>query len=158
MKASLNRFLPGAYRRFAWLAGLMLAAPPLPAAPLTGGSYAVIGAPTGGGGNSSGGNYALAGWLASTGAGTSTGQEFELTCGLFSLYGVPVGDVALKVQVTADGRARIWWPAGIPGYQLEYASSIGPGANWQEVFPMPVDHNYFVPPDQSARFFRLRRP
>jgi hypothetical protein len=127
------------------------------AGPLSGGPFAVVGS-AGGGGTSSGGGFVLNGWVASAGAGTSSGEEFDLTCGLVGVYVVPGEDLALKVEVTGDGLVRIWWSPDLVGYQLESTAALGSGAGWLPVEPPAAGSSYMVEPAGPARFFRLRRP
>ena len=127
------------------------------AGPLSGGPFALVGS-AGGGGTSSGGAYVVSGWVASAGAGTSSGDEFELTCGLVGAYVVPGDDLTLKVELTDDGLVRIWWSPDLVGYQLESTAALGSGAGWLPVEPPAAGSSYMVEPAGPARFFRLRRP
>lgn len=155
---------PGAFSLYRWvsrgvgiLAGCGWAIVPLQAEPLTGGSYAVVAAIASGGGASSGGAFMVNGWVATAGAGTSQGQDFALTCGLVGGYVIAGGDVPLKVALVPGGQARLWWPAGVGGYQLEYSLSLSPGAAWRPVSPTPADNSVIVPAAGLTRFFRLRK-
>ncbi len=143
--------------RLAMLGGLALAGALLKADPLTGGSYVLVGAPATGG-RSQGGGFTLTGFVAAAGAGTSSGAPFDLTCGLIGVYVLPDGEVALQAELTIQGDVRLWWPADAGGYQLEFATALGPGSVWQTVQPAPAGNEYLTSPTQPARFFRLRRP
>lgn len=146
--------------RLARLAAALSCAALLPApvaGPLAGGPYAVLGAP-GGGGKSAGGNFVIAGWVAAAGAGTSSGDEFDLTCGLIGLYTPPADDLGLQVAWTPDGRVRIWWSPTLVGYQLESVSGLAGGAAWQVVATEPGGNSFITEPDGPARFYRLRKP
>jgi hypothetical protein len=158
-RTALPALLPGACGglRLAILGGLALAGALLEADPLTGGSYVLVGAPATGG-TSQGGGFAVTGYVAAAGAGTSSGGQFDLTCGLIGVYALPDGDVALQAELTIQGNVRLWWPADAAGYQLEFTTALGPGAIWQAVQPAPVGNEYVTGPSQPARFFRLRRP
>lgn len=127
------------------------------AAPLSGGPFTLLGSAAGGG-LSSGGAYVLQGWVASSGAGTSSGGDFDLTCGLIGAYAVPTDDARLMVEFTSDGRVRMWWSPELVGYQLESTAALGSGAGWQAVQPAPAGSSYFAEPDGPARYYRLRRP
>lgn len=130
---------------------------PLAAQPLTGGPFVLVGAPATGG-TSSGGTYRLSGYVAAAGAETSSGESFDLTCGLVGVYVATGGDVELRVTLTPDGNARIWWAPEVTGYLLESAGAPGPGAVWEPVDPQPATNEYVTPPLESPRFFRLRKP
>lgn len=158
-RTALPALLPAArgWTWLAWLGGLALPAAPLEADPLSGGSYVLVGAPATGG-TSQGGGFAVTGYVAAAGAGTSSGGPFDLTSGLIGAYALPDGDVALQAELTVQGNVRLGWPVDATGYQLEFAPALGPGAIWQAVQPAPVGNEYVTGPGQPARFFRLRRP
>jgi hypothetical protein len=157
MKILFARFHPFVARRITLAAGLALSWSSLDAGPLTGGSYVITGAASSGAGQSSGGPYTLTGWVATAGAGTSQGEDFEITCGLIGAYKVAGGDVALKAETSVRGQVRLWWPAAITGYQLESTITLGPAAHWQAVSPAPSNNSYLVAASQPAQFFRLRK-
>lgn len=146
-------------RKLAALGAVLLAPAlfPLAAQPLTGGAFVLVGAPATGG-TSSGGTYRLSGYVAAAGAETSSGETFDLTCGLVGVYVATGGDVELRVTLTPEGNARIWWAAEVTGYLLEFTGTPGPGAFWEAVHPQPVTNEYVTPPLESPRFFRLRKP
>lgn len=131
---------------------------PLVAQPLTGGPFGLIGAVVAGGGTASGGVFSIAGWAASAGAGTSSGESFDLTCGLLGIYVVPSDGVALRVELMPSGDVRMWWPADAAGYRLESTTAVGPGAVWQPVEPPPAANSYTTGPVLPARYFRLQKP
>ena len=126
------------------------------AQPLIGGPFVVVGA-SATGGTMSGGAFRLTGYVASAGADTSSGESFDLTCGLIGVYVVTGGEVPLRVQFTSTGQARIWWGAGVTGYQLESTITLGPMTDWQPVSPTPSGNEYITPAVEPARFFRLRK-
>lgn len=144
--------------RLAALAVAMLLAGSTPsAAPLSGGPFTILGS-TGGGGLSVGGAYTVQGWVASSGAGTSSGGEFDLTCGVVGAYAASADNARLMVEFTGDGRVRMWWSPELVGYQLESTAALGSGGSWQAVQPAPAGSSYFAEPDGPARYYRLRRP
>jgi hypothetical protein len=146
-------------RRLAGALALNLAlALPLTAQPLTGGVFELVGGVTSGGGTCSGGTLSITGWAASAGAGTSSGDVFELTCGLLGIYGLSGTNVVLNAELTDAGKVRLWWAPDLTGFQLEFSMAIGPAAVWQPVLPSPVDNTYTTMPLQPASFFRLREP
>lgn len=129
---------------------------PAAAQPLTGGSFVLVGAPAAAA-TMTGGTFRLAGYVASSGADTSSGESFDLTCGLIGVYVATGGPVPLKIQLTPAGQARIWWAPDVTGYELESTTALGPDADWQPVGPTPSGNEYFTPPLDPARFFRLRK-
>lgn len=131
---------------------------PLVAQPLTGGSFSLTGGIGTGSGPSSGGPFSITGWAVSAGAGTSTGGEFALVCGLPAIYVVPNGDVALNVELTGNGDVRLWWPAEATGFQLQFSTILGPDAVWLPVEPAPGGNTYTTAPISQTRFFRLQLP
>jgi len=137
------------------VAAIVGVAMPLAAQPLTGGPFVLVGAPAAGG-TSQGGSYSISGYIASAGAETSSGGNFDLTCGLIAVYLVTSGDVPLSVQLTAAGDVRIWWPADVTGYQLESTTTLGLGATWEPVTPAPAGNEFITSPGGPTRFFRLR--
>jgi hypothetical protein len=143
--------------RAATLGALSLAAASPQAGPLAGGSYVLVGAPATGG-SSSGGGYVLSGYVAGAGAGASTGEAFNVTCGLLGLYPGPLAEVALNVALMPDGRVRIWWSPELAGYALEVASTLGTGADWQPTGGGPAGSEHLTLPAHPARFYRLRAP
>ena len=148
-----------ARRTLAAAATVALTSAPLPlgAAPLTGGPYVLVGAPATGG-TSQGGGYNLTGYVAAAGADTSSGADFDLTCGLLGIYYGPSGEATLKAALTAGGEVRIWWAAELADYTLESTTTLGPGADWEPAEPAPAGNEYITNPAQPTRFFRLRRP
>lgn len=98
----------------------------------------------------------ITGSVAAAGADTSIGEGFDLTGGLIGVY-APDFEVTLKAELTQTGIIRLWWPAAVSGYQLEFTTVLGPDAVWQAVEPTPVGHEYLTAPIQPTRFFRLRQ-
>jgi hypothetical protein len=127
------------------------------AQPLTGGSFAIVGAPAAAG-LMSGGTYRLAGYVAASGANTSSGDTYDLTCGLVGLYGVAGDGVVLRAELGTTGHVRLWWPADAVGYELETRAALDPLTGWQPVDPAPTGNELFVSPAGPARFYRLRQP
>lgn len=139
---------------------LVAASAPGVASQLRGGSYRLIGSPTGGGGRSDGGDFWVVGSILTPAQGVSKRGGFEVMGGLVGVYALPViaGEVPLLVDRTADGQALLSWPASAAGYQLEVSTALGPEAVWQAVSPAPEGNTYTTPYDQPARFYRLRKP
>lgn len=164
--ARLRRLLRGAARIALRRGRVLLAALALmtrlgvavSAQPLTGGSFALTGGVASGGGTSKGDSLSMTGWAASAGAGVSTGNTYALTCGLLGFYALTATDIVMNVERTPVGHVRLWWPAEVSGYQLEFSVGLGSAMSWQSVTPSPIGNSYTVEPLNSARFFRLRQP
>jgi hypothetical protein len=136
---------------------LSVVAASLRAEPLSGGRFSLNGGPVTGAGQSGGGTFAVAGAPGETATGPLSGGSFRVIGGLVGVAVVP-GDFALTIDFTADGQARIGWPAEATGYVLEFTPSVGEFANWQPVTPAPAGNSHTTPHDQPLRFFRLNRP
>lgn len=145
------------WRRWFRVSSLALVAASLNADPLTGGSFVLVGAPAAGG-TARGGDYVLRGYVAASGANISSGEAFDLTCGLIGVYTPPAGMVELRAELTSGGQVRIWWPADATGYRLEFTPALGPAPVWQAVEPAPSVNEYVTGTAQPARFYRLRQP
>lgn len=138
--------------------GFLFVGASLPAGPLTGGPYSLLGATTAGGGTSQGGVYAVTGWAGSATVGISQGGDYELAGGWASDEVTALaGEVVLKVRLLG-GQALLSWPAEATGFQLESTPALGPAVNWQAASPAPQGGAYTIPAAGAARFFRLRKP
>jgi hypothetical protein len=96
--------------------------------------------------------------VAAAGADTSSGEDFDLTCGLIGIYGGSGDSVTLRAETTSTGDIRLWWSATAFGVRLESTTSVGEGAFWEPVSPAPSGNEYLTPPVSPARFYRLRQP
>lgn len=127
--------------------------------PSTGGGFSLFGNLAGGGGVSRGGDFTLSGGPVTSSLGASSGGVFRLAGGLIGVYVVETpGAPRIRVEFTPDRQARLSWPADATGFQLEFASQLGPAAVWQPVSPAPAGNAWVTPVDQPGRFFRLRQP
>lgn len=127
------------------------------AQPLEGGSFSLVGTMAAGGA-ALGAGFAIDGRAAVAGTGTSVGAGFELTAGLFGVFSAPVGEVRLQMALPGPGGIRLSWPADATGYQLEFTPTVGPGAVWQAVQPVPEGNSYLTDPRHPTRYYRLRKP
>jgi len=124
-----------------------------------GGRFALAGQPAAGGGASSGGPFALTGAVAIPAAGSSSGGGFVLMAPapLLDAVRIEVGEVALEITLNLAGQVQIMWPADAAGFELEFATALGPGAVWERASPAPAGNNFTAPASGDARFFRLIR-
>lgn len=125
--------------------------------PLKGGRFTLIGTTTAGGGRAGGGVFAVDGVAGQTSTAASSGGNFQVTGGLVGVVVIP-GEVAITVETTADGMARLSWPSTAVGFQLEFAAQLGPQPDWKPVLPAPTGNVFSTPMNQPYRFFRLHKP
>ena len=124
----------------------------------SGGNYTIIGGIYPGAATVSGGTYGVSGWIATSGGGTSSGSDYDLTYGLLGLWVLDVDDVTLNVALTSVNAVRIWWDTTVTGYQLEHSAAVGPHASWTAVPEPTVGNQYTASPTDAGRYFRLRKP
>ena len=146
----------------AWLAGLLLTAGHAGAQSLALDWHSI----DGGGGTSSGGNFAVSGTIgqADASAAPMTGGVFSLAGGFWSVFAVQRADgplLLLEIRLTSPTTAVLSWPSPSPGFVLEQNSDLN-AANWTPV-PGTVSDNgttrfVTVPVSGSRRFFRLAKP
>lgn len=114
----------------------------------------------GGGGQSSGGNYTVAGTIGQPDAGTMNGGLYAVTGGFWAmpeLLQTPNGPPLQYLSIT--GTMYLAWPAASPGWRLETSTNL---TSWSTVPGTPaVSGNYnIVLPDSSGprRCYRLTFP
>ena len=118
----------------------------------------------GGGGTSTGGNYALSGTIGQADAGGPlTGGNYTLTGGYWSAAASLIqepGGPQLSIAVNPDSTITIRWPSPSTGYVLQQTENVATG--WTNSALAVADNGSvrsvtFVP--QGPRhYFRLRRP
>ncbi len=116
----------------------------------------------GGGGASSGGNYALRGTIGQADAGgTLKGGTFALAGGFWAaaLIQEP-GGPQLTIINNGNGTLTVRWPSPSAGYVLQQSTDLTPTGWTNSTYPVSDDGTFrlvtFSPP--SARlFFRLRK-
>ena len=116
----------------------------------------------GGGGQSSGGAYALAGTIGQPDAATSSGGAYTLQGGFWSAFAsVPSEGVPLLRILRSGTNVTLAWPNPSTGFQLQESASLR-APNWTDVTTAPgvVGNEKQVNQEiaSEARFFRLRKP
>jgi hypothetical protein len=110
----------------------------------------------GGGGTSSGGNFAVTGTIGQPDTGTLTGGAYTLRGGFWGAF-VPVqvdGVPLLVIEAGAPGSVTVRWDPDTPGYVLEYTDDLGSGQWTEAAFPATNPVTILTSPE--IRFFRLR--
>lgn len=116
----------------------------------------------GGGGQSSGGVYALHGTIGQPDAATSSGGSYALHGGFWSAFAVvqPEGAPLLRI-IRNDGSVTLAWPNSSTGFQLQESPSLST-PNWTGVNTAPgvvgdeKQVNQTLAP--GHRFYRLSKP
>ena len=115
----------------------------------------------GGGGQSSGGAYTLAGTIGQPDAGTSSGGRYTLHGGFWSAFAVQTeGAPSLRI-VRSGANVILAWPNPSAGFQLQETLSLS-APNWMDVSTAPDVAGNEKQISQTlapgARFYRLRKP
>jgi hypothetical protein len=110
---------------------------------------------SGGGGDSSGGNYSLVGTIGQPDAGGLSGGNYTLEGGFLPGIVVPssTGAPTLVIQLSQNGASISWSPA-TSGFFLEETASLAT-QSWSAA---PAGNPVIVSPAGNAKFFRLRKP
>lgn len=118
----------------------------------------------GGGGTSSGRQYAVSGTIGQPGAGLMTSGNYTLQGGFWSDYLAiqTPGAPTLTIKRVGD-IVEISWPlTGSTGFVPEETTSLAPTINWLNASTTPVvveSQNVVTLPVQPGQhFFRLRKP
>jgi hypothetical protein len=116
----------------------------------------------GGGGQSSGGIYTLAGTIGQPDAATSTGGAYTLQGGFWSAFAVVQTESAPTLRLVRSGSNVILaWPNPSTGFQLQESPSLS-APNWTDVNTAPAtvgdEKQVTARLQPGARFYRLRRP
>jgi hypothetical protein len=117
----------------------------------------------GGGGNSAGGGYSLAGSVGQADAGlTMSGGSFALTGGFWSIVAVQTaGAPLLKIFLTRTNTAVISWPSASTGFALQQNGQLGT-SNWvatgQTLNDNGTNKFVIVNPPSGNRYYRLFKP
>ena len=113
----------------------------------------------GGGGQSSGGPYTLAGTIGQPDAGAASGGGYTLQGGFWS--GV-AAESAPALRILRDGaNVLLAWPNPATGFQLQESSSLTT-PDWTDVNTPPAlvgdERQVSQPLGPTMRFFRLHKP
>ena len=117
----------------------------------------------GGGGTSTGGQYAVNGTIGQHDAGgPMTGDNYSLTDGFWSLYSVIQTEGAPLLSITqSNGYAFLSWPSPSTGYGLEQTPSLS-APSWASVTNTPADSGTIktvtLPVQPGNKVFRLKKP
>ncbi|MCC6231571.1 MAG: hypothetical protein IT580_02950 [Verrucomicrobiales bacterium] len=129
----------------------------------SGGRFQLIGGAAGGGGRSAGADHVLVGAvvpLGSTAAVAAPVIPAEAYVVSGGLLGGPVPlspAVRLSVQRVTDGTFELSWPDSAEGYVLESSPAVWPKTDWSPVVPQPVEKVLRIKPQDSVRYYRLRK-
>ena len=117
----------------------------------------------GGGGTSSGGNYAVSGTIGQADAGGPlTGGNYSLTGGFWSgvtLVQNPEGP-ELSMVTDSKGGMTVRWPSPSPGYILQQSTDLTKESWADSTYPVADDGNWrsiTFEPAAGRLYFRLRR-
>jgi hypothetical protein len=116
----------------------------------------------GGGGNSAGGEFTLAGTIGQPDAALALrGGEFTLEPGFWSSLTVITtpGAPRLKIRLLAGNQAIISWPRSVTGFGLEKSGELASG-NWTAETTAVVDtddEHTVTLPATGWNFFRLKK-
>lgn len=116
----------------------------------------------GGGGQSSGGAYTLAGTIGQPDAGASSGGAYTLHGGFWSAFAVVQSADAPTLRIVRSGaNVTLAWLNPSSGFQLQESPSLS-APNWTDVNTAPAvvgderQVNQILAP--GPRFYRLRQP
>jgi hypothetical protein len=118
-----------------------------------------------GGGEGSGGDFALSATVGQPEAGDMAGGDFALTGGFWSIVSETEPPPAFSLTVSlSDGDLVISWPqTGSAGFLLQEAITLAaPGLTWNTVDVTPQTSNgtktVRLPLTTGSRFYRLHQP
>ena len=119
----------------------------------------------GGGFNSTGGGFSVSGTIGQPDAGTTSGGNYSVNGGFWSLFAVQTsGAPLLSIEQLANGSARVFWPLPATGFVLDQtmALSNAPAATvWSQVgFPYQTNATHIsitVPMPTGTKYYRLRK-
>jgi hypothetical protein len=115
-----------------------------------------------GGGFSSGGGYELGGTIGQPDVGVSSGGVHELVAGFWAFAVVVQSDDGpqLKIRYLSQTEALIYWEAGDEPAVLQRSADLA-ADDWEDDPGTPFwengEYRLIVTPDESVRFYRLRR-
>lgn len=118
---------------------------------------------SGGGGTSTGGNFAVSGTIGQADAGKMSGGNFTLDGGFWSAASVVQTPGSPLLSLTVAGNNYILsWPATSTGFQLQANSALGNTNGWGGVAGSQVTNSgvisVTVPAAAGNNFYRLKNP
>ena len=117
----------------------------------------------GGGGSSTGGVYAVSGTIGQPDAGASSGGNYTLVGGFWSIVAAvqTPGAPLLSIAKTTTNTVAVWWPSPSTGYVLQQNADLST-TSWSNVAQIPSDNGtnktVIISPPVGNLFFRLRNP
>lgn len=115
----------------------------------------------GGGGDSSGGSYAVSGTIGQPVTGFSSGGNYTLEGGFWASESI--GNPEIHIAYASATTVRVWWPSSSAGFVLQVNTSVSHPSGWG---PMPagtivtddgMTRSVTVSSINSPRFYRLRK-
>ena len=146
------------------LGALILAALTTFAHAQSGGQFDLWSTIDGGGGTSSGGQFALSGAIGQPDAGALTGGNFKLEGGFWSGITVQqtLGAPLLRIKLLGNGQVILSWPVNASGFAIEETTNASQSYSWtatpQSVVDTATEHTVTVPANGLVKCYRLKRP
>jgi hypothetical protein len=116
----------------------------------------------GGGGTSSGGNYAVSGTIGQHATTTMSGGGYSLTGGFWSIIAAVQTPGAPLLSITlANNQATISWPAPASGFVLQESQSLTTGSWSVSTTALSTNNGVIsatVPAGGGYQFYRLHNP
>ena len=118
---------------------------------------------SGGAGVCTGGVYSVSGTVGQPVVGPSSGGDYTLEGGYWSVVAVVPTPGAPELKAVRSGQGvLISWPSTSPGFVLEEAISLPPPNGWgvinQAVIVIGGENTVTIPAVSGNRFYRLRKP
>jgi hypothetical protein len=114
----------------------------------------------GGGRTSTGGVYSVSGTIGQPDAGKSTGGNFSIDGGFWSIVAVQTPGLPRLFIQQIGGGVRVYWPTNAIGFILDQSPTVT--GTWSQVsFPYTTnatDISITVPSPSGNKFYRLRGP
>jgi hypothetical protein len=114
-----------------------------------------------GGGDSSGGSYAVSGTLGQPATGLSSGGSYTLEGGFWA--GESIDDPNIHIAHASATTVRVWWPSPSTGFVLQVNTSPNNPSGWGNMPAGTVvaddgtTRSVTVSSVQGSRFYRLRQ-
>jgi hypothetical protein len=113
---------------------------------------------SGGGGTSTGGEYAVSGTIGQPDAsGALTGGDYSLTGGFWALYTVQTAGAPLLTITYAGSQAIVSWSPSVTGWTLQTNVNLA-APTWGSYAGAVVNNSVTNAPPRGKVFFRLVQP